>query len=54
MACMGNREIVENGDSITWNTLHFAPVDMHEIEMTIHEGQDELNIEHIVALRYTE
>ena len=53
-ACMGNREIVENGDSITWNTLHFAPVDMHEIEMTIHEGQDELNIEHVVALRYTE
>ena len=52
--CMGNREIVENGGSITWNTLHFAPVDMHEIEMTIHEGQDELNIEHVVALRYTE
>ena len=52
--CMGNRDIVENGGSVTWNTLHFAPVDMHEIEMTIHEGQDELNIEHIVALRYTE
>ena len=52
--CMGNREIVENGDSITWNTLHFTPVDMHEIEMTIHEGQDELNIEHVVALRYSE
>ncbi len=52
--CMGNREIVENGGSITWNTLHFAPIDMHEIEMTIHEGQDELNIEHVVALRYTE
>ena len=52
--CMGNREIVENGGSVTWNTLHFAPVDMHEIEMTIHEGQDELNIEHVVALRYTE
>ena len=52
--CMGNREIVENGGSVTWNTLHFAPFDMHEIEMTIHEGQDELNIEHVVALRYTE
>ena len=52
--CMGNREIVENGGSISWNTLHFAPVDMHEIEMTIHEGQDEINIEHVVALRYTE
>jgi hypothetical protein len=52
--CMGNREIVENGGSVTWNTLHFAPVAMHEIEMTIHEGQDELNIEHVVALRYTE
>ena len=52
--CMGNREIVENGGSVTWNTLHFAPIDMHEIEMTIHEGQDEINIEHVVALRYTE
>ncbi len=52
--CMGNREIVENGASVTWNTLHFAPVGMHEIEMTIHEGQDEINIEHVVALRYTE
>ena len=37
--------MVENGDSITWNTLHFAPVEMHEIEMTIHEAQDDLNIE---------
>ncbi|MEC7168730.1 MAG: hypothetical protein VXW14_07060 [Candidatus Thermoplasmatota archaeon] len=52
--CMGNREIVENGGSVTWNTLHFAPIDMHEIEMTIHEGQDEINIEHVVALRYSE
>lgn len=52
--CMGNREIVENGGSVTWNTLHFAPVDMHEIEMTIHDGQDDLNIEHVVALRYSE
>ena len=52
--CMGNREIVDNGGSVTWNTLHFAPIDMHEIEMTIHEGQDEINIEHVVALRYTE
>lgn len=52
--CMGNREIVENGGSVTWNTLHFAPVNMHEIEMTIHEGQDDLNIEHVVALRYSE
>ncbi len=52
--CMGHRDIIENGDSVTWNTLHFAPIDMHEIEMTIHEGQDEINIEHVVALRYTE
>ena len=46
---MGHRDIIENGDSVTWNTLHFAPIDMHEIEMTIHEGQDEINIEHVVA-----
>jgi hypothetical protein len=52
--CTGYRDIVENGDSVTWNTLHFTPVKMHEIEMTIHDGQDEVNVEHVVALRYTE
>lgn len=52
--CMGNREIVENGGSVEWNTLHFAPVEMHEIEMTIHEGQDEIRVEHVVALRYSQ
>ena len=52
--CMGNREIVENGGSVTWNTLHFSPVEMHEIEMTIHEGQDSVDVEHRVELRYTD
>lgn len=52
--CMGNREIVENGDAITWNTLHFTPLGLHEIEMTIHDGQDDISIEHIVAVRYDE
>lgn len=52
--CMGHREIIENGDSITWNTLHFTPIEMHEVELTIHEGQDTLNVDHRLELRYTE
>ena len=52
--CLGHREIIENGDSVTWNTLHFAPIEMHEVELTIQEGQDSVNVEHRIELRYTE
>ena len=52
--CMGHRELIENGGSYTWNTLHFAPIEMHEVELTIHEGQDSVNVDHRIELRYTE
>jgi len=52
--CMGHREIIENGDSVSWNTLHFAPIEMHEVELTIHEGQDSVDVIHRIELRYTQ
>ena len=52
--CLGHREIIENGDSFTWNTLHFTPVEMHEVDLTIHEGQDSVDVQHRIELRYTE
>ena len=50
--CLGHREIIENGDSFTWNTMHFAPVEMHEIELTIREGQDSLDVNQRLEIRY--
>jgi len=50
--CLGHREIIENGDSVSWNTMHFSPIEMHEVEMTIHEGQDQVDVEHRIELRY--
>ena len=52
--CMGHREIIENGDSASWNTLHFAPIEMHEVELTIHEGQDSVDVIHRIELRYSQ
>ena len=52
--CLGHRKIVENGDSVSWNTLHFSPIEMHEVELTIHEGQDQVDVEHRIELRYTQ
>ena len=49
----GHRELIENGGSYTWNTLHLAPIEMHEVELTIHEGQDSVNVDHGIELRYT-
>jgi hypothetical protein len=43
---------IEDGDSTTWNTLHFSPVGMHELELVIDDGQDSINIEHKVLILY--
>lgn len=50
--CLSESRSIEDGDSTTWNTLHFSPVGMHELELVIEEGQDSINVEHKVSIRY--
>lgn len=50
--CLSESRSIEDGDSTTWNTLHFSPVGMHELELVIDDGQDTINVEHKVSIRY--
>jgi len=50
--CLSESRSIEDGDSTTWNTLHFSPVGMHELELVIDDGQDSINIEHKVLILY--
>ena len=50
--CLSESRSIEDGDSTTWNTLHFSPVGMHELELVIEDGQDSINVEHRVLILY--
>jgi hypothetical protein len=50
--CLSESRAIDDGKSTIWNTLHFSPVGMHELELVIDEGQDAINVEHKVSILY--
>ena len=50
--CLSESRTIDDGESTTWNTLHFSPVGMHELELVIDDGQDTINVEHKVSILY--
>jgi hypothetical protein len=50
--CLSETRDIEDGETTTWNTLHFSPVGMHELELVIDDGQDAIDVEHKVSIRY--
>ncbi len=50
--CLSESRAIDDGESTIWNTLHFSPVGMHELELVIDEGQDAINVEHKVSILY--
>ena len=51
-SCLSESRTIDDGESTTWNTLHFSPVGMHELELVIDDGQDTINVEHKVSILY--
>ena len=50
--CLSESRTIDDGESTTWNTLHFSPVGMHELELVIDDGQDTINVEHKISILY--
>ena len=50
--CQTAYENVGNGDQTLWKTIHFGPLAVHEVRLTIEEGQDRINVHHALEIRY--
>ena len=50
--CQTNNGEIENGELLEWRTIHFAPEGNHEIKLTIEDGQDRINVQHLVEIIY--
>jgi len=51
--CQRNSDQVENGDSVTWSTIHFNTYLVHELIVDYDDGQDDINVMHSISIIYS-
>ena len=51
-ACQSQPGTVQDGDTASWNTVHFNTDEVHELRVTYEEGQDTIDVEHVVTIEY--
>ena len=51
--CQRNSDQVENGESVTWSTIHFNTYLVHELIVDYDDGQDDLNVMHSISIIYS-
>ena len=51
-ACQSQPGTVQDGDTASWNTVHFNTDEVHELRVTYEEGQDNIDVEHVVSIEY--
>jgi hypothetical protein len=51
--CQRNSDQVDNGESITWTTIHFNTYLVHELIIDYEDGQDDININQTVSIIYS-
>ncbi len=50
--CQSYSEQVEDGESVTWNTIHFNTYLLHDLSVDYEEGQDSISVSHSVSIIY--
>ena len=53
-ACQRQEGSVDEGQTASWNTVHFNTYEAHELTVQYEEGQDHINIHQTVVLQYEE
>ena len=50
--CQSYSEQVDDGESVTWNTIHFNTYLLHDLSVEYEEGQDSISVSHSVLIIY--
>ena len=51
-ACQSRKAVVHEGESVNWKTIHFNTFEAHEFTISYDEGQDEIDIVHVISIEY--
>ena len=52
-ACQSRKGIVHEGESANWKTIHFSTHEIHELTLSYDEGQDEIDVNHVISIEYS-
>ena len=50
--CQSHSDEVGDGETVEWKTIYFNTIGTHELQVNYDEGQDLIDIEHILHIQY--
>ena len=51
-ACQNRNQIVGEGETVRWQTIHFNTFEIHELQVNYNEGQDLIDVYQTVIIQY--
>ncbi len=51
-ACQNRNEVVSEGETVRWQTIHFNTFEIHELRVDYNEGQDLIDVHQTVIIQY--
>ena len=51
-ACQSQNGVVDDGETITWKTVHFNTFEVHKLNIEYNSGQDAINIDQHLSVEY--
>ena len=51
-ACQNRNEVVGEGETVRWQTIHFNTFEIHELQVNYNEGQDLIDVYQTVIIQY--
>ena len=51
-ACQNRNEVVSEGETVRWQTIHFNTFEIHELRVDYNEGQDLIDVYPTVIIQY--
>ena len=51
-ACQSQNGVVDDGETISWNTVHFNTFEVHKLNIEYKSGQDTINIHQHLSVEY--
>jgi hypothetical protein len=52
-ACQARNALVHEGDFVDWETIHFNTFQVHELRISYDSGQDYINVDQTVLIKYS-
>ena len=52
IVCQSQKGYVDEGEEVSWNTVHFGTYEVHELHIEYEEGQDYIDVSQTVYIQY--